>query len=471
MNKSNVTKLALAIVLLSFLLSTFVSLWSLHVMGERNRRELNLMMTARIYDTIVGELSEPVVVSQTMAHDSFLIELLAHEDELTMDEAVARMRGYLAGIREGLDYEAAFVVSDASGRYYSYGGFNKIVRPGGDPRDRWYAEFLDSKEPYKLDVDNDELSQDAWTVFVDSRIEDGEGGLLGVCGVGVHMTKSQALFIQLERENRVKISLVDPSGLVQVDTDESRIETERLSDVPLSPGGDYQYRKLSGGRYLVSRYVDRLGWYLVVESDSAGDNGEYLNVILLNVGLCVLVMALLTLAVRLIAVRTAALANASFRDQSTGLYNRRAFEEEKERLRASVLPEDFVFLSADLNGLKTANDSLGHAAGDELICGAADCLRDAFGQRGKVFRIGGDEFAAMLRVSPDELADGLRDFDELMDAWSGELVKTLSISYGLASSREFPSETITELGLIADERMYAAKEAYYRTSGNDRRRR
>ena len=54
MNKSNVTRLALAIVLLSFLMSTFVSLWSLHLMGERNRRELSMMMAARIYDTIVG---------------------------------------------------------------------------------------------------------------------------------------------------------------------------------------------------------------------------------------------------------------------------------------------------------------------------------------------------------------------------------------------------------------------------------
>ena len=116
MNKSNVTRLALAIVLLSFLLSTFVSLWSLHLMGDRNRRELSLMMAARIYDTIVGELSEPVVVSQTMAHDSFLIELLENEDALGMDEAVDRMQAYLAGIKDGLGYEAAFVVSDASGR-------------------------------------------------------------------------------------------------------------------------------------------------------------------------------------------------------------------------------------------------------------------------------------------------------------------------------------------------------------------
>ena len=439
MNKSNVTRLALAIVLLSFLLSTFVSLWSLHLMGDRNRRELSLMMAARIYDTIVGELSEPVVVSQTMAHDSFLIELLENEDALGMDEAVDRMQAYLAGIKDGLGYEAAFVVSDASGRYYSFRGFNKIVRPGEDARDRWYADFLRENRPYDLDVDNDELSQDAWTVFVDSRIEDVSGKLLGVCGVGVHMTKSQTLFLELEKEYSAKISLVDAGGLVQVDTDESRIETERVSGVPLSPGGDYQYRKTGGG-HLVSRFVDKLGWYLVVEIDSGSLQNEFLNVI-----------------------------HASFRDQATGLFNRRAFEEEKARLHASVLPEDFVFLSADINGLKTANDTLGHVAGDELIRGASEALNDAFGPYGKLFRIGGDEFAGMLRMPEDKLETACRNLDELMHAWCGELVKELSISYGYASSREFPSETITELGVISDERMYKAKEAYYRTSGRDRR--
>ena len=470
MNKSNVTKLALAIVLLSFLLSTFVSLWSLHLMGERNRKELSLMMAARIYDTVVGELSEPVVVSQTMAHDSFLIELIQNEDALDRDEAVGRMQSYLTGIRDGLSYEAAFVVSDASGRYYSYRGLSKVIRPGEDERDHWYTDFLDEGKPYSLDVGNDENSQDAWTVFVDSRIEDASGELLGVCGVGVHMTKSQTLFLDLEREYSAKISLVDAEGLIQVDTDESRIGTERLSGVPLSPGRDYQYRKLNDGHF-VSRYVDKLGWYLVVEIDSESMSNEFLNVVLLNVGLCVLVMALLTLAVRIIAVRTAALANASFRDQTTGLFNRRAFEEEKTRLTAVMLPEDFVFLSADLNGLKTANDNIGHAAGDELIRGAADCMRDAFGFYGKIFRIGGDEFAATLNVPPDRLEEVLRGFDELLAAWSGEMVSTLSVSYGLATSREFPSENITELSLISDERMYAAKEAYYRSSGNDRRRR
>lgn len=65
----------------------------------------------------------------------------------------------------------------------------------------------------------------------------------------------------------------------------------------------------------------------------------------------------------------------------------------------SELKANFVYVTADLNGLKGANDTLGHAAGNELIRGAADCLRAAFGAFGDIYRIGGDEFAAILYLT------------------------------------------------------------------------
>ncbi|MBR5705734.1 MAG: diguanylate cyclase, partial [Deltaproteobacteria bacterium] len=58
-------------------------------------------------------------------------------------------------------------------------------------------------------------------------------------------------------------------------------------------------------------------------------------------------------------------------------------------------PEDLAVFSIDVNGLKTVNDSLGHDAGDELIRGAADCISAAFGQTGKCYRTGGDEFVVL----------------------------------------------------------------------------
>ncbi|MCR5741555.1 MAG: diguanylate cyclase [Gammaproteobacteria bacterium] len=44
----------------------------------------------------------------------------------------------------------------------------------------------------------------------------------------------------------------------------------------------------------------------------------------------------------------------------------------------------------DINGLKTENDTIGHEAGDELICGSAECMKNAFSRHGKIYRVGGD---------------------------------------------------------------------------------
>ena len=469
MKRSRVIRLAFIIVFVCFLLSTFVSLWSLRLMAKQNMRELSKALAARIYDTIGGELSEHVMVARTMASDRFLIETLDQEEQADEHQIIQRMTEYLSGIRENLEYEAVFVVSSRSKRYYSSSGQNKVIDPEQDDRDRWYADFLALGAKYDLDVDRDEFAYDAWTVFVDARIEDREGRLLGVCGVGVRMTGSQNLFDELEREYGVKICLVDGSGLVQVDTDERNIETTSVQGVRLERGGDYVFQQLGRNRIVVTRYVDKLNWYLVVQSDGNREREKVINVILLNVGLYALVIVILTLAIRIILDRTKALTHASFRDQMTQLYNRRAFEEEKARLGLAMLPTDFVYVTADVNGLKQANDNLGHAAGDELIRGAARCLKSTFGKYGNVFRIGGDEFAAMLTLPEERVEPVMASLQEALAAWSGDQVRSLSVSCGYASSREFPSENLAELGRISDERMYAAKEEYYRTSGRERR--
>ena len=469
MNRNNITRLAFATVVLCFLLSTFVSLWSLRVMAKQNTQALSKTLAADIYDTISAELSEPVLVSRTMAGDFFLIKALEQEQDYGEEEASRLLTAYLSSIREGTGYQSAFLVSSRSQRYYAASGAGKRIDPDAGGRDSWYADFMEDGGDYVLDIDLDEFNQDAWTVFVDARIENGDGQLLGVCGVGVYMTGTQELFASLEKEYGVEITLVAPDGLVKLDTATERIESARLRDVALEEGDDYDFQVLARNRFAVTKYIDKLGWYLVVISDGSHEAGQFINVILLNVVLCLLVMVILVVAIRFILARTRALTNASFHDQTTQLLNRRAFEEDKAAL--THLDGDFTYVTADVNGLKTVNDTLGHAAGDELIQGAAKCLNDCFGRYGRVYRIGGDEFAAMLKLSPDALEAAMARFNRATAGWSGELVQSLSVSCGFATSREFPSGSIAELSRISDERMYAAKEAYYRESGHDRRRR
>lgn len=470
MNRRNFTRFAFAIVIICFVLSTFVSLWSLRLMAEKNMQELSKTLASRIYDSISGALTEPITVSRSMANDAFLINALKNEASAGTAATADTLAEYLSGQKKAFGYEAAFVVSDTTMSYYSYGGINKQIDIARSDRDQWYSLFIASGKEYDLDVDRDELGQDQLTVFVDTRIEDESGKLLGVCGVGARITGSQDLFFSLEKEYGVRIRLVDANGLIHIDTDESRIEKEYLADIHLGKSSDYLYQKLSSGHFAVTKYIEKLGWYLVVESDGSAERAELLNVLLLNIVLCTAVLVIMLLAIRIIIARTKALTSASFVDHPTQLLNRRAFEERKTELSQTGLKEDFVYITADLNGLKAANDTLGHTAGDELIKGAADCLKACFGPYGNLYRIGGDEFAAMLVLPEEQLKKAMEALNRATESWSGQYIKGISLSCGYASSREFPSENIAELSRISDERMYAAKDEYYRKSGNDRRR-
>ncbi len=165
--------------------------------------------------------------------------------------------------------------------------------------------------------------------------------------------------------------------------------------------------------------------------------------------------------------REEALIRISRTDELTRLYNRRCYDEDVADFNGKMIPSNLVIFSADVNGLKGVNDTLGHAAGDELIKGAAECFVSAIGNRGKVYRMGGDEFQAMVYTdNPQQI------FDEIMkntSKWQGKTVKELHLSVGFAKAEDVENPTITAIEKVSDERMYAEKRAYYERSGIDRR--
>ena len=157
----------------------------------------------------------------------------------------------------------------------------------------------------------------------------------------------------------------------------------------------------------------------------------------------------------------------SLTDELTRLYNRRCFEEDLDEHKRCGMDELFVLVSADVNGLKKVNDTLGHAAGDELIKGAASCLALSMQGLGKVYRTGGDEFFAIICTdNPNEICNEIR---KKAGDWRGVYSDTLSISLGYASHKENPLSTLSDLEYIADTNMYYDKEKYYKKMGIDRR--
>jgi diguanylate cyclase (GGDEF)-like protein len=156
-------------------------------------------------------------------------------------------------------------------------------------------------------------------------------------------------------------------------------------------------------------------------------------------------------------------------DELTGLYNRRAYEDDIAERGDAIREKNFVFVSLDVNGLKPVNDTLGHAAGDELLTGAAGCMKRCFGPYGKIYRTGGDEFAAIIFASETQLEKIKNDFAQTTAGWSGKLVKSLSVSTGYVARREVNTDSVHVMANLADKKMYEAKTAFYKnTSGSAR---
>ena len=153
-------------------------------------------------------------------------------------------------------------------------------------------------------------------------------------------------------------------------------------------------------------------------------------------------------------------------DALTGCLNRHAYETDINKLD---LKKEWIYISLDLNSLKHINDTYGHDVGDEMICAAAACMTASFGEFGRVYRIGGDEFAVIITQKPDEIDAMKNEFDSSVAGWRGRLVDSMTISYGCVSSLEEDWEHVYDIAKEADRRMYASKSRYYSDSGIDRR--
>jgi len=169
--------------------------------------------------------------------------------------------------------------------------------------------------------------------------------------------------------------------------------------------------------------------------------------------------------------REESLIRKSFTDELTGCLNRSAYEEDINEYNERPIENNLLYVSSDVNGLKLTNDTLGHAAGDELIKGAAACMKRCFGSNGKVYRTGGDEFVALLYADEKEIENIKKDFEDAISKWSGELVEGMTVSCGYVPRKDAPDSSIRDIAILADKRMYDSKREHYQQKGFDRRNR
>lgn len=151
----------------------------------------------------------------------------------------------------------------------------------------------------------------------------------------------------------------------------------------------------------------------------------------------------------------------SYHDHLTGLYNRRFFEEELQRIDTQEnLPISIIMI--DINGLKLVNDSFGHDSGDELLKKAAITIKKACREEDIITRIGGDEFLVLLPKT--NAYESVQIANHIKELASKEKVANiiLSLSYGY-DTKINDKQSIIEIMANAENHMYRHK-LYERSS-------
>lgn len=154
----------------------------------------------------------------------------------------------------------------------------------------------------------------------------------------------------------------------------------------------------------------------------------------------------------------------SLHDQLTGIYNRAYFESELERLSGS---REFpvTIISADLDGLKLINDTIGHNAGDHLLQNCALVMKESLRQSDILARVGGDEFSVILprtdKPTGENIVRRMREKINNYNMNNEDLL--LGISLGVATA-ENSEETLKTLFKRADDMMY--RDKLYRSSSS-----
>lgn len=161
----------------------------------------------------------------------------------------------------------------------------------------------------------------------------------------------------------------------------------------------------------------------------------------------------------------ASLRQQAVRDPLTGLYNRRMMEQHVpyifDRCRQEHRP--MCLLMMDVDNFKLLNDTLGHAAGDDLLRAVSQLIRSSIRAEDLAFRCGGDEFVVVLpgtgRQTGDKLSQRLRSLVE-------SLARTLhvepppNLSVGVVEITDLADPSTDALLREADRRLYAQKSRH-----------
>ncbi|MFB9886370.1 sensor domain-containing diguanylate cyclase [Balneatrix alpica] len=451
----------------SFITTSLISYYSARDSLAREIEESTLPLTGdNIYSEIQRDLLRPIFISSLMAHDTFVRDwALAGEQEIS---AITR---YLQEIQRRYETESSFFVSEQSRRYYHPQGVIKTIDKD-DPQDAWYFNFKNSLEPYEINIDKNTANPDQLTVFINYKVYDFHGKLIGATGVGLSSSVVKQLIDEYQQRYNREIFFVDRLGNLSMHGDHYQ-GTGQLRHHPqlgqyatrilTSPSAAFHYDDPDGERvYVNSRLIPEFQWYLVVQQrhDQAG-SAIYHTLIANLVGASLITLIVLGLVWSTVQRFQRRLETLAHTDKLTGLANRQMLDQQLPRIlaQANRRQSPLCCVIADLDGFKQINDSYGHPVGDQLLASIARLFAEQTRQADLLCRWGGDEFLFILQdcdaSQAQAFAEKLRQrVEQHQLPLAGQ---PLGVSLSLGVSQWQAGQSAEELIMQADRALLNAK--------------
>ena len=449
-NRRHETQIIISAVLALFSISSIALHYALPCTNVAASEDFNILLAKKIHDEIDKKISGPLLVSESMSHDPHIIKLLENEGCYTEEQLAPHIQFWLEGIQNSLEYDSAFLISDATRRYYTSKGLLPFSNPYAGKLAVWYNDFLRKNIRIDTNVAIDPLNDEQWTIFINKQMQNSDGKCLGLCGVGILLSDIQDIFESYEKEYQIKVNFVTKDGIVEVDTNTINIENDFHNAQSLYDTEDYTYQKSKDG-FIITNYNKELGWYLVIEGTQCSPK-KFLkkSPFIAATLLIVIFMELLSyfMLKRLEKSKRKIFSDNPEIDELTGFYNRNYFKD--------VYGEHGVFNTTryksiavfDIDFLKEANDTMN---GDEVLLKVSECARNTIGTNGDIFRWGGDEFAVLMEESPDSAYESCKLFCKQVEDSA-----KVTVSVGVTEVRL--SDTIKKNYYRAAQGCYLVKE-------------
>jgi diguanylate cyclase (GGDEF)-like protein len=468
-------RLGINILILSTIIGGFIGVFITssftynHVIRD-DIKNISRLTATNIYSDISNELTKPIFVSLTMANDSFLKSWLQDEETFTdSSEHEQRLINYLNGIKEKYNYDSVFFVSAKTDVYYHFNGVNKIISSQNE-HDKWYYDFINSNKSYELDIDTDEANENRLSIFINCRVEDENGELLGVTGVGLELNQVQELLETFSTDFDLDAMLFDKDGKVLIHSTHNLLqhsnvfEGEALKDSKEEilnnqyKLGVYEYKEGQSSGYIITRYIDDLDWYLLVKKDTGILVDTFRKQLLSELLIIIAVIACVLLIVsKLMKQNDSKLMHLAKIDVLTSLLNRRGFNESLEKiLQDENYSKPLYVFVLDIDCFKNINDSYGHLIGDKVIRLVGRLLQDTVKEHGILARWGGDEFTGYLVGEEEEVKRVVEDMFQCIRTNSQLKEYKVTISMGLTALQKI--DTADTILFRADKALYEAKE-------------